>query len=303
MTSYVTDGTVGPWAREKLECLGKYLSAYTVIMKDQQHWCEGYYFIDAFAGAGDAPLRQYGDPLDAGGQLSIASVLESETSTIDYVKGSPRVALEIEHPFTKYCFVDMSETNTSGLADICQEYSQIREIEIVTGDANNAVRSIVEKIGLTKRQNKRGIVFLDPFGMQLSWATIEFLARTEAIEVLINFPLGMAIQRLLPRSGKFDEDTRTNLTNYFGSPDWEEIVYSEETDLFGDIVRSKSGQSSEKLVRWYQERLQGIFGFSPPPRLITNTKGGHLYYLIFAGPNETGAKIAQHVLSQGTLVR
>ena len=26
---------VGPWAREKLDCLRKYLSAYTTILKDQ----------------------------------------------------------------------------------------------------------------------------------------------------------------------------------------------------------------------------------------------------------------------------
>jgi hypothetical protein len=33
---------VGPWAREKLECLGKYLAAYTIILR-KQHWLKGYF--------------------------------------------------------------------------------------------------------------------------------------------------------------------------------------------------------------------------------------------------------------------
>jgi len=58
MTSYVTDGTVGPWAREKLDCLGKYLRAYTTILQ-KRSWCKAFIYIDVFAGSGGAPIRQY----------------------------------------------------------------------------------------------------------------------------------------------------------------------------------------------------------------------------------------------------
>ena len=44
--------TVGPWAREKLDRLGMYLSAYTTVLKAQSRWCRGYVYVDAFAGAG-----------------------------------------------------------------------------------------------------------------------------------------------------------------------------------------------------------------------------------------------------------
>jgi three-Cys-motif partner protein len=47
----------------------------------------------------------------------------------------------------------------------------------------------------------RAVVFLDPFGMQVPWKTIAALAQTAAIEVFLNFPVGMSIQRLLKRSG------------------------------------------------------------------------------------------------------
>ena len=52
---------VGPWAREKLECLRKYLHAYTTIFnetKKKRRWPEGYFYINAFAGPGTLKVRQ-----------------------------------------------------------------------------------------------------------------------------------------------------------------------------------------------------------------------------------------------------
>ena len=52
---------VGAWAREKLECLRKYLHAYTTIFnetKKKRRWPEGYFYINAFAGPGTLKVRQ-----------------------------------------------------------------------------------------------------------------------------------------------------------------------------------------------------------------------------------------------------
>jgi three-Cys-motif partner protein len=54
----MAQSVVGPWAKDKLDRLAKYLHAYTVIMKDQS-WCEGYHYIDAFAGPGEHQIRQH----------------------------------------------------------------------------------------------------------------------------------------------------------------------------------------------------------------------------------------------------
>ena len=42
---------IGEWSEIKLEIIKKYASAFTTIMKNQA-WCQGYAYIDAFAGAG-----------------------------------------------------------------------------------------------------------------------------------------------------------------------------------------------------------------------------------------------------------
>jgi three-Cys-motif partner protein len=105
----------------------------------------------------------------------------------------------------------------------------------------------------------------------------------------------MAIQRLLPRTGKLTVRQRAKLDDYFGDLGWFEQVYVAERGLFEEQVR-KRDDAAERLVAWYRGRLKTAFGFVSSARLVTNSKGGHLYYLIFAGPNATGAKIASHVL-------
>jgi three-Cys-motif partner protein len=134
--------------------------------------------------------------------------------------------------------------------------------------------------------------------MQVPWTTIEMLGGTKAIEVIINLPVGMAIQRLLKRTGEFTQSQRAKLDTYFGSSDWFGIVYQETTGLFGATV-DKYDHAAKRLVNWYRDRLKAVFGFASTARLIRSPRGHHLYYLVWAGPNQTGLRIADHVLKQG----
>lgn len=301
MTSYVTDGTVGPWAKEKLECLGKYLHAYTTILR-KQPWCEGFIYLDAFAGAGKAQLREYEKQTDeAGNLLSVSEYAgEEEAETETYVHGSPRVALSIQHPFTEYVFIEKNPKRIAELRGLQSEYEGKRTITLLEGDANDQIEAYL----LSGRYNwgkRRAVAFLDPFGMQVPWKTIEAIGQTKAVEIILNLPVGMAIQRLLPKSGKFTDEQKQKLTDYFGSPDWESIVYEEKADLFG-MFRTKRHDAGHELAKWYQKRLKEAYGHSSKPRLIKNTRGTHLYYLLWAGPNAIGAKIAEDVLKQGEIV-
>ena len=86
--------------------------------------------------------------------------------------------------------------------------------------------------------------------MQVPWSTLVRLAKTEAIEVLINFPVGMAIQRLLKRSGEFSERERKKLDEYFGTEEWFSLLYREKQDLFGNnlIKIRSSGDCAGQMV-------------------------------------------------------
>ena len=116
--------------------------------------------------------------------------------------------------------------------------------------------------------------------------------------LFINFPLNMAIQRLLPKSGDIPPGWQISLDTFFGSPNWRQLAYEEDADLFGPKL-SKVSDSGSKLLEWYRSRLRAIFGFVSTARLIRNTRGNPLYYLIWAGPHRKGLDGAEHILSKG----
>ena len=73
-------------------------------------------------------------------------------------------------------------------------------------------------------QSHRALVFLDPYGMQVEWTTIESIAQTQAIDLWILFPLG-TVNRLLKRNGEIRPSLRKRLDLFFGEPDWYDVFY------------------------------------------------------------------------------
>lgn len=298
MTRGRKDNTVGPWAKEKLDALGQYLNFYTTVLKKQGNWLRGTIFFDAFAGPGLSRVRTKERAAEPPGLFGPDP--DSDTAEIEFLKGSPRVALDITNPFTSYIFVERDPKRITELNVLKAEYAGKRVIDIQEGDANAALSAWLAS-GIDWRHH-RAVVFLDPFGMQVPWSTIELLARTKAIEVIINFPLGMAIQRLLIKSGDIPQGWQMSLDTFFGSPDWRQLAYEEGTDLFGPKV-SKVSDSAIKLLEWYRGRLRDIFGHVSTARLIKNTRGNPLYYLIWAGPHKKGLDGAEYILSKGERVK
>ena len=288
---------VGPWAQEKLECLHKYLHAYTTILS-KQRWPKGYFYIDAFAGPGMLKIRQ--QKTDDPAQkllIGVSDHVAKDTDEAEYLSGSPRVALELENPFTDYVFIEIDKKRLKQLEALKKDYeSTNRRIHLRKQDCNYYLR---ELLGKTQWTEWRGVVFLDPFGMQVPWDTIVEIGKTEAIEIFINFPVGMAIQRLLKRSGQFTSKERSKIDQYFGTDEWYDLLYEYRKDLFGEDNIIKVQNSGDVLVKWYRKRLKEVFGHVSTAREIQNTRGRPLYYLIFAGPNKTGARIADDVLRQG----
>ena len=293
MTRTAKDHTVGPWAKEKLEALGQYLSFYTTVLKKQGHWLRGTTFVDAFAGPGLSRVRtKEKRPKEPG---LFDSDTESDVAEVEFLKGSPRVALDIANPFTSYIFVDRHSERISELTALKSDYASTRAITVHAGDANALLEQWLAS-GIDWK-HQRAVVFLDPFGMQVPWSTIAALATTKAIEVIINFPLGMAIQRLLTKSGDIPPGWQMSLDTFFGSPDWRQLVYVEGSDLLGRTV-TKVANSGAKLLAWYRSRLRSIFGHVSTARLIKNTRGNPLYYLIWAGPHSKGLEGAEYILSK-----
>lgn len=293
---------VGPWAKDKLERLRKYLAAYTAIMASQS-WAEGFVFVDAFAGAGHALVRRPDTaPTVDGFDFTALEAADDEPAEdpelTPVLDGSPAVALGVTPSFTRYVFLERDPTRVQRLEALKTEFPG-RHITIQQGDSNDYLRD--ELVRAFRWRTWRAVVFVDPFGMQVPWTTFERLATTKAIEVFVNFPVNMAIQRLLKRSGRFTDKERKKLDDYFGDPGWYDLLYLETPTLFGTEVQ-KVTNSGNKLVSWYRDRLKALFGYSSAAYLVSSTRNRPLYYLVHAGPNETGAKIATSVLTAGARI-
>lgn len=266
------DDTIGSWSVDKLSLLRKYLQAYVTVLK-RQSWCRGYEYIDGFAGTGKPKSRD-----------------EQR-----YVDGSPRVALGLAHPFTKYHFIESSDWRIRKLEKLRKEFPG-RQIEVYPGDCNEVLRTKIVP-GLPLKSYKRAIAFLDPFGMQLEWNTLQEMARAETVEVFLNFSV-MAINRnvRLRRKEDIAPAVRERMSCFWGT-DWEAELYEQEQTLFGpETVRIK--QSGKELGQRFQNRLKEIFPHCTVPVLMTNSKRAPLYCLIFAGHNETGVKIADDIFGK-----
>ena len=285
---------MGPWTEQKLGCVRKYLRAYTTIMRKQPFH---YAYIDAFAGTG---YRDMENDEDAD-ELMFPDLVSPEV--VSFHDGSARNALEVEPPFMKYVFIEKNINRYAELEELKKEFLLKEEfsenmIECRREDANEYLKNLCGK----NWKNHRALVFLDPYGMQVDWKTIESIARTQAIDLWILFPLG-TVNRLLKRNGEIRPSLRERLDLSFGEPDWYDVFYqlAEQTSFFDEEQWQKTGNIFTTIEQYFIERLQGIFkGVATNPLPLRNSKNVPLYLLCFAAGNLKGApiavKIAQEIL-------
>jgi three-Cys-motif partner protein len=75
------------------------------------------------------------------------------------------------------------------------------DILVRSVDANAYLQEICLK---SIWKGHRAVLFIDPFGMQLSWDTLKAVASTEAIDTWILFPVS-AVNRLLVRNAEIPD--------------------------------------------------------------------------------------------------
>ncbi len=265
---------IRPWSRDKLDLLGKYLQAYTRIMH-RQPWLKRSSFIDAFAGAG-----QYFDP-----------------EVDEYVDGSPLVALDCEPPFDEFWFIDLSSARIAELHNHADTRGR-SDIHFHTGDANRFLTRDVART-ITYDSYRRGFVFVDPYGLQVDWATIEVLAATKALDLFINFPV-MGVNRLLPRDEAPDPTSSERLKLLFKDTEWVESLYLHVADLFGDVRAMRDRLDAQRLADRYIADVRSLFPYTSRPVIMRNSVNAPLYALFLASHNANAARITDSIFDKYT---
>ena len=283
----------GDWTTAKLGVLARYLSAYTTALK-RQPFKKAY--IDAFAGTGYRTARQ-SDIADK--DLLLPDLAEKEPQEL--LDGSARLALKTEPRFDRYIFIERSAARCAQLELLKAEFPRLASrIQIHQSDANAEIQDLCAK-GDWRFQ--RAVLFLDPYGMQVEWKTIEAVSCTKAIDLWILLPLGIAVNRLLTKSGHISEAWRARLNTLFGTEEWYDAFYKVDTTptLFdveqGPVVKA----TMENIGRYFNNRLKDVFaGVAGRPGVLRNSVNNPLYLLCFAVANERGKgpalRIANHLL-------
>lgn len=285
----------GDWTEEKLARLRKYLPAYMQIMKSRPYRT---IYVDAFAGAGyrKEPSRSDSD------EPTFPELAEPEV--VRFRAGSARIALECRPSFDHYIFVDRDPNNAARLATLRTEYASLDgRIEIIRSDANAFLKQWCAETNWRGSTGSRAVVFLDPFGMQVSWDTVEAIARTHAIDLWLLVPLGIAVNRLLPRKSPPPDSWARSLDRFFGTNAWREAFYrpSPQPSLFDADPGEVRAADYDAVGAFFLERLRTIFPAvaNNPLPLMNSRQDRPLYLLCFAtgNPNAPSAiKIAQHIL-------
>ncbi|HDZ22825.1 MAG TPA: three-Cys-motif partner protein TcmP [Phycisphaerae bacterium] len=275
----------GSWTEKKLQILSKYLEAYTKALKNQPF---ELIYIDAFAGTGYRELPTAG-PDDEG--TLFAELVEPDPQ--QFLDGSARMALGISPPFHRYMFIEKSGTRLSELKKLRDSSDLCDRIELKLGDCNDELLDICMNWDW---RGQRAVLFLDPFGMQVDWSTIEAVARTRAIDMWILFPIS-AVNRLLTQSGNIPTKWADRLTNLFGTPTWQEEFYQNAPDgLFGSTGVSRKACDWMDIAGLWNERLRSVFAdVADNPRMLHNSTGAPLFLFCFAAANPKGAPIAKRI--------
>ena len=271
----------GEHTEKKLDIIEAYVKAYLLVMKNQD-WATKFY-IDAFAGSGYRHDETSGETL----------------------AGAVHRVLSVELPFDYYYLNDIKKKNIKTLREMVSNDFSNRNSIVYTEcmDANQFVEKVQTKF--SKNKNYRGIIFLDPFGMQVEWKTIQIIANTTGLDMFYLFPIG-ALNQQTSEKWKGENEKKgvsqakqAAITRSLGNEDWKDIFYKEtDPDLFNHTERIKNKKVKD-IEDYVKGRFHDVFrGWVSEPFPIKNSKNVHLFSLFFAisNPSENAVKAAKRIM-------
>lgn len=279
----------GPWTEKKLKAFSKYVKSYLTIMKRYPQWKTIYF--DGFAGSGTKEIKT-----ELYKQLRITEEEER------VYKGAAERVLTLENnlTFDYYYFIDKKESSLEKLKTKLNNKFDLtdRKIQYKSGDANQWIHELAKALNTN---NYAALVFLDPFGMQIDWRSIEELKGTRS-DVWILVPTGVIVNRLLDKAGELKFSNK--LQSFFGMNEEEikNLFYKQEIKqtLFGEEESiSKISKPIEQIAKIYVERMKTIWKHvTEVPLRLDNRNGVPLFHFVFASNNSNALKIANQIIKK-----
>jgi three-Cys-motif partner protein len=117
----------------------------------------------------------------------------------------------------------------------------------------------------------------------------------KSIEILYNFMIMDANMNVFMRDpDKVTASQAHRMDAVWGDSSWRSAAYKTTQDLFGELEHKAT---NEDIAAAFRSRLEEVarFAYVPAPMPMRNSRGAIVYYLYFASPNETGAKIITEI--------
>lgn len=273
----------------KLSIIDGYLRAFTTALRP--HF-RSLWYIDGFAGTGSRTVRTQ----RKGGIL----VEEPTEEIVERRRGSAQIAIDVHPAFDFLVFIERNKKYVAALNELAANNLQ-RRIVIAEEDANTALKSLIAS---NRWDDKRAVVFLDPYGMEVEWSTLEAIAATRAIDVWFLFPLAGLFRQATRRLTDIDKHKRAALTRMFGSSSWKEELYptNADQDLFGIAHERRRALNPKGLEDYVRNRLSELFGHVLKPLALPVKKGPQMFSLFLCVSNNSpeaiglAKRIGSHLL-------
>lgn len=288
----------GEWTEQKLDAFEKYVKAYLTIMnkqRDKYGWKLVYF--DGFAGSGDRSVEKS----EESPSLFDLSELEISDSDLKVYAGAAERVVRIEQRgFDYYYFNEPDEKSMASLREKIADFTHNKRVEFRNQDANKEIVKLAE--GFKKRSDLKGLLFLDPFGMQVDWSSL-YALKGCTVDLWILVPTGVIINRLLGNEGILYH--KEKLQKFFGLDEdaIKQYFYQkhEEPSLFGDESHhlKKIPDAIPRIAQLYIDLLKNIFTeVTEEPLVLRNTRGVPIFHFVFASNNAVAKKIASQIIGK-----
>jgi three-Cys-motif partner protein len=277
----------------KLSIVEAYLSAFTTALRSK--FAELIY-IDAFAGTGERTVKH------AAGQ---ANLFRNDAATIERLRGSARIAIEARPAFDRLTFVDRDAKHCAALRALKAAHPD-RAIAVEEGDATAVLSALLARPSWA---GCRGVLFLDPYGMSVPWATLEAVRATEALDVWYLVSLAGLYRQASRDRRDLTADKKAAITRMLGYDGWAAEWYRRDAraSLFGELDEREYRAADVRLIEaTVTERLKTLFPAVGGPLTLRNARGHPMNSLYFLPSNPKPAafglamRIANHILSSGS---
>lgn len=283
----------GPWTELKLDVVRKYLSFYTGALKNQpfKKW-----YIDGFAGSGSRTVRRPGQSA-----LPLFG-LDAEEDATEEIAGSAKLALTTQIPFDHHIFIEQDQERYAALAQLAEDSD--RSTRVTQAEANAEIRAICATTPWMRWPGIRAVLFLDPYGLTVEWATLEAIARTAAIDVWYLFPISGVCRQAARDLAAVDLHKSAALTRVLGTEEWKTVFYRDyiQPKFDFDEVPLRAADARQ-MEAWVKGRLGNLFAECSDPLPLPIDVGPQKFSLFFAVSNPAAAALAMraanHILKVG----